>query len=194
MDNYSLILASNSPRRAELLSQLQVRFTKHPVDIDETPFQNESAISLVKRLSLTKARVGFKQADVNLPTLGSDTVVVYAGHILGKPRDFDDSKRMLSLLSGNTHQVLTSVAVVTNDNAVEKTVITDVTFKSLSEKEIAWYWQTGEPQDKAGSYGIQGLAGQFVTEIRGSYSAVVGLPLYETRQLLNEVGVGFCER
>ena len=124
----------------------------------------------------------------NTIVLGSDTCVVFNNHILGKPTDFNDANAMLSMLSGNTHQVLTAIAVAQQDEVSVEVVTTNVTFKTLSQQEIMNYWQTDEPKDKAGSYGIQGIAGQFVTSIEGSYSAVVGLPLYETAQLLAKYG------
>jgi septum formation protein len=117
--------------------------------------------------------------------LGSDTVVVMDNQSLCKPRDKDDFTQTLKRLSGSTHQVLTAIAFATSDKVLSCVVSTDVTFKTLSDEEIHAYWQTGEPQDKAGGYGIQGVGGRFVTHISGSYFAVVGLPLYETEQLLN---------
>ena len=121
--------------------------------------------------------------------LGSDTSVVFGQHILGKPESLSDCLAILNMLSGNSHQVITAIAAVQGERSEVVIVSTEVDFKMLSEKEITRYWQTGEPQDKAGAYGIQGIGGQFVKQIRGSYSAVVGLPLYETAQLLSAFGV-----
>ncbi|WP_448565576.1 Maf family protein [Thalassotalea ganghwensis] len=180
----SLVLASQSPRRAELLRQLGYEFHCLVADIDETPLTQESPVDYVKRVALAKAEAVAKLRPSSDVVLGSDTAVVYQHHILGKPKDFQDSLQMLTLLSGNTHQVFTAIAVIGNGDSQTELITTDVTFKRLSEQEIANYWHTGEPQDKAGSYGIQGIGGQFVTEIKGSYSAVVGLPLYETARLL----------
>ncbi|MCO4798600.1 MAG: septum formation inhibitor Maf [Colwelliaceae bacterium] len=181
-----LILASQSPRRRELLAQLGYQFSCCPADINETEKKNESPFEYVKRLSLEKAQfIAKNQSDTTL-VLGSDTCVVFDENILGKPKDLAQSISHLSMLSGNTHQVLTAITVVQGLLSKSYVVSTDVEFKSLSKEEIINYWQTGEPQDKAGSYGIQGIAGQFVTQIKGSYSAVVGLPLYETAQLLAE--------
>ena len=182
----SILLASNSPRRKELLTQLGYVFTCKGSDIDESVNVNESAVEYVERMAVQKALV--QANDENTVVIGSDTSVVCGDEILGKPKDYDDAKRMLEMLSGNTHQVLTSIAVVKGADVSVRVVTTDVTFKTLTDSEILNYWQTGEPKDKAGSYGIQGIAGQFVTCIKGSYSAVVGLPLYETAQLLAKHG------
>ncbi|MDO6444725.1 Maf family protein [Colwellia sp. 1_MG-2023] len=182
----SLILASQSPRRRELLAQLGYQFTCCPADIDETVKINETPIEYVQRLAVEKsAHIAKSQPETTL-VLGSDTCVVYQNQILGKPDNLTQSIDCLSMLSGNTHQVLTAIAVVQGQFSKALVVSTDVTFKTLTKEEIINYWHTGEPQDKAGSYGIQGIAGQFVKHISGSYSAVVGLPLYETAQLLAE--------
>ena len=186
MSQINLTLASNSPRRKELLSQLGYQFDCAGSDIDETPHQGESPIDYVKRMAVEKA-----QAQNSKPAtlvLGSDTCVIYQNEILGKPRDFEDARRMLMMLSGEQHQVLTSIAVVSEQAVEVEVVTTQVRFKTLSNKEIVNYWRSGEPKDKAGSYGIQGIGGQFVCHIEGSYSAVVGLPLYETAQLLARHG------
>ena len=185
----SIILASQSPRRAELLRQIQVDFDVNPVDIDESVYPNEDAVAYVQRLALHKAQTAWQRSAQDKAVLGADTVVVAKGQILGKPKDLQDCRKMLTLLSGDSHEVLTSVAVVTGQQQLQSLVKTQVTFKVLSPAEIDWYWHTGEPADKAGAYAIQGLAGQFVLHIKGSYSAVVGLPLYETRQLLSELGM-----
>ena len=181
-----LILASQSPRRRELLSQLGYQFSTCPADIDETARMDESSVEYVERLALEKAQyIAKNQSDTTL-VLGSDTCVVYQDNILGKPENLTQCLEHLAMLSGNTHQVLTAIAIVQGEFSKSLVVSTDVEFKVLSTEEIKNYWQTGEPQDKAGSYGIQGVAGQFVKQINGSYSAVVGLPLYETAQLLAE--------
>lgn len=184
-----LVLASQSPRRAELLTQLQVRFTTCVANIDESVLSGETAHAYVLRLAEQKAKAGLAMSDNDATVLGSDTVVVVDNQILGKPIDQADSQRMLKLLSDRTHQVCTAVAVVNRERVESCLVATDVTFKPLSDVEIDAYWHSGEPADKAGSYGIQGLAGRFVTRIEGSYSAVVGLPLYETSELLSEMGL-----
>jgi septum formation protein len=192
-----LILASQSPRRKSLLAQLGYEFTTQPADIDESVRGNESATDYVIRLAEEKAQKIF----INLPVqqqvksivLGSDTSVVIDGHILGKPADEDECIATLQRLENKEHQVLTAIAVITHDELnqnnkiISQLVETQVQFKALSLDEIKRYWNTGEPCDKAGSYAIQGIGGQFVTTIKGSYSAVVGLPLYETAQLLAQV-------
>jgi septum formation protein len=181
-----LILASQSPRRRELLAQLGYQFLCCPADIDETVEEHELPVEYVERLAIEKAvYIAKNQSDTTL-VLGSDTCVVYEGRILGKPENLKQCIDHLTMLSGSTHQVLTAIAVVQGKLSKSVVVSTEVTFKELSTKEIKQYWQTGEPQDKAGSYGIQGIAGQFVKQINGSYSAVVGLPLYESAQLLAE--------
>lgn len=184
-----LLLASQSPRRAELLKQIGIPFSQYPVDIDETAIANETPELYVRRMSQEKSTLGYKRAGAKKLVLGLDTIVVAQNKILGKPKDKNDAMWMLNMLSDNTHQVLTAVTIT---NAVQqKTVVveTRVCFGPLSKQQIEWYWRTGEPQDKAGSYGIQGLGGQFVKHINGSYSAVVGLPLYQTRILLTEFGI-----
>ncbi|MDH6016856.1 Maf family nucleotide pyrophosphatase [Vibrio splendidus] len=226
MEKKHLVLASGSPRRKELLSQLGYEFSVLVTDVEECKHAQETAEEYVKRLSLDKALaalsllkdnpsekqhvvpssdnvvsgvdnvavgsgiVALDSAAISLDSetvvLGSDTVVVSQGQVLEKPTDFADSKRMLTQLADERHQVMTAVSVVSEEKQRTEIIITDVWFKPLSEQEIEQYWQTGEPCDKAGSYGIQGLGGCFVTRIEGSYYAVVGLPLYETDQLLQE--------
>lgn len=198
MEKKHLVLASGSPRRKELLSQLGYEFSVLVTDVEECKHTQETAEEYVKRLSLDKALAALSLLAANpsekqhvapasdTVVLGSDTVVVSQGQVLEKPADFSDSKRMLTQLANERHQVMTAVSVVSLEKQKTELVITDVWFKPLSEKEIEQYWQTGEPCDKAGSYGIQGLGGRFVTRIEGSYYAVVGLPLFETDQLLQE--------
>lgn len=181
-----LILASGSPRRAELLNQLQIPFRQLPMDVDESLLRQEDPRDYVVRLARKKAEAGRHKAGHIDPVLGADTLVVCNNRLLGKPADKADFAKMFALLSGATHQVMTAVALYTDQGIQHRLVITEVSFKVLSEDEIDWYWKTGEPKDKAGGYGIQGLAGQFITYIKGSYSAVVGLPLYETSELLKE--------
>ena len=192
MNKSSLVLASGSPRRKELLTQLGYEFSVLVTDIEEQQQPDEDAQTYVQRLSLDKAKAALNLIAEQEPNsnqyvvLGSDTVVVSQGQVLEKPSDLADCKRMLTQLSDQRHQVMTAVSVVSADKHKTEIVITDVWFKPLSEQEIEKYWQTGEPCDKAGSYGIQGLGGRFVTRIEGSYYAVVGLPLFETDQLLQE--------
>ena len=186
-----LLLASQSPRRAQLLKQLNVPFHALSCDIDETCLPNEESYSYVARLAAEKAKTGWQQCDQSqyVAALGSDTSVVIKGSILGKPENKDDFVSMMQLLSYGTHEVKTAVSM-TNGREQETVVVsTEVIFKSLSNQEIDWYWSTGEPVDKAGGYAIQGFGGQFVKRIVGSYSAVVGLPLFETAELLKTFGV-----
>ncbi|WP_348685832.1 Maf family protein [Rheinheimera aquimaris] len=185
--NYPAIaLASSSPRRRELLAQLGVNYKLVKADIDETVLPAEAAAVYVQRLALAKAHAGLARLQHDLPVLGADTVVVVDGVILGKPADFEQFHQTMLLLSGRSHQVMTAIALVSAQHQLTQLVSTDVTFRVLTEAEIRAYWATGEPQDKAGGYGIQGLAGRFVQRINGSYSAVVGLPLCETEQLLQQ--------
>lgn len=185
MMTHAVYLASASARRKELLTQLGIEFTQFSVDADESRQINEAPYAYVERLARLKAQLGVERGFVDRPVLGSDTVVVVNNEPLGKPLNQDDFTQTLKRLSGNTHQVLTAIAFASPNKLLSCVVSTEVTFKILSDEEIVAYWQSGEPQDKAGGYGIQGLGGRFVTHISGSYFAVVGLPLYETEQLLN---------
>ncbi|WP_413112670.1 Maf family protein [Thaumasiovibrio sp. DFM-14] len=188
MLNIRLFLASASPRRKELLGQLGVDFDVIKVDVEEQRSPQESAAHYVQRLSLDKASAGVMMSDGSRPVLGADTIVVVDGVILEKPRDYQDSLAMLRMLSGRQHQVMTAVTLADNKKHRTCLVTTQVWFRPLTDAEIAAYWASGEPQDKAGSYGIQGQGGCFVSRIEGSYFAVVGLPLYETEKLLQQ----FC--
>jgi septum formation protein len=171
-----------------LLSQIGLTFTAYPVDIDESCLEGESPEACVERLALTKARQALHDWPDSI-VLGSDTMIAADHHVLGKPEDKSDGCRMLEYLAGRSHEVLTGVAVV--DREKERFVLqrSIVAFRDLDEAEIEAYWQTGEPQDKAGAYAIQGIAGQFVSRLEGSYSGVMGLPLYETASLLAEFGI-----
>ncbi|NOH80935.1 septum formation inhibitor Maf [Vibrio sp. RE86] len=183
--NKPLILASGSPRRKELLSQLGYTFNVVKTDVEECRQVDEGALDYVSRLSKDKAMAAVVQAPESV-VIGSDTIVVCDEQVLEKPDDLAHAKQMLLMLSNRKHQVMTAVTVATNEIQETVVVSTDVWFKTLSEQEIERYWQTGEPCDKAGSYGIQGVGGRFVTRIEGSYHAVVGLPLFETDQLLRK--------
>ncbi len=186
MSALHVYLASASPRRKELLEQLSVSFSVLRVDVEEQRQPHEEAADYVRRLSLDKAKAGVDTAPTDLPVLGADTIVVCDGAVLEKPQNLDDSRRMLRQLSDRQHQVMTAVTFADRNQTLTTLVTTDVWFKALSDDEITAYWQSGEPADKAGSYGIQGLGGRFVTRIDGSYHAVVGLPLFETDALLTE--------
>ncbi|HCH70532.1 MAG TPA: septum formation protein Maf [Colwellia sp.] len=193
-----LILASQSPRRKVLLKQLGYQFSTLVADIDESVCDHESAKEYVLRLAQEKALAIFDTLTVEKQkqslVLGADTCVVIDGIILGKPANEAECIETLLRLENNQHQVLTAIAVagyqaVNTADVSSKIIETKVNFKALTVSEIKRYWQTGEPCDKAGAYAIQGIAGQFVTKINGSYSAVVGLPLYETTQLLAKSGL-----
>ena len=181
-----IYLASASPRRKQLLSQLDVAFEQFATDIDESQVEGETAEAFVSRLAEEKALAGVEIAEQDYPVLGSDTIVVLNGQVLGKPTDQSDAIATLTELSGQTHQVMTAIAFANKSKVKSMLVTTEVTFKHLSQQEINDYCATKEPLDKAGSYGIQGGAGRFVTNLNGSYFAVMGLPLYETEKLLNE--------
>lgn len=181
----SLYLASASPRRAELLTQIGIRFQRVVADVDEQQQPGESPADYVQRLALQKAQAAAnKIKDKQALVLGADTIVLCDGQVMEKPLHQAHAKQMMLQLSDNTHQVLTAISLVKGEQSRVQLVCTDVTFKALTEQEISAYWQSGEPKDKAGGYGIQGIAGQFVTHISGSYSAVVGLPLYQTAELI----------
>ena len=191
MRNTAVIcLASRSPRRRELLHQIGVDFDVIDVDVDEQRGPQESAEAFVARVALDKARAGRSAlpAGSPMPVLGADTAVVIDDEVLGKPRDGADAARMLSLLSGRTHRVLTAVALVAGRETVCVST-SNVTFRTLGDAECAAYWASGEPADKAGAYAIQGLAAVFISRLEGSYSGVMGLPLYETATLLQESGI-----
>lgn len=183
----SIVLASASPRRAELLRQIGLSFEVRPADIDETPGAGESAVHYVERLAREKA-LAVHATEPNSIVVGSDTSVVLGGQILGKPRNREDAADMLRQLSGITHQVMTAVAIVSRNTCESRVAVTEVRFRRLSDEEIDAYVASGESMDKAGGYGIQGRGGIFVEELRGSYSAVVGLPLQETAELLAGAG------
>lgn len=186
-----IILASASPRRRELLEQVGVRVIVQAVDIDESRKPDEPVKEYVQRLAMEKAERGFATIKNihKLPALGSDTIVEINGMVLGKPKNRQQAKEMLQQLSGQKHAVHTSVAIVTEDKKIIDTSISQVYFNMLAQQEIEDYVATGEADDKAGSYAIQGLAAQFVKNINGSFSGVMGLPLYETVQLLKQCGI-----
>jgi len=180
-----LVLASASPRRVDLLRAAGFAFDVQPAAVDESVRPGETADAYVRRLALQKAlAVEVPPQDV---VLGADTAVVVDGTVLGKPEGADDASRMLRLLSGRSHEVLTGVAVKQGSRSASAVERTEVRFAALSEGEIAWYVQSGEPVDKAGAYGIQGLASRFVERIDGSYTNVVGLPVPTVYRLLLEL-------
>lgn len=190
-ESAQIILASASPRRRELLAQIGIRVMVKSVDIDETQKHNESVLTYVQRLALEKAEYGFDtiKNEKKLPVLGADTIVEIDGLILGKPKNRQQAKKMLQQLSAQKHTVHTSVAIVTQEKSIIDTSSSQVLFNVLKDQEIDLYLATGEADDKAGSYAIQGIAAQFIKNINGSFSGVMGLPLFETAQLLKQCGI-----
>jgi septum formation protein len=188
----SLVLASASPRRLELLRQIGIEPQVCAVDIDESPLPGEMPEALGARLAAGKARAAAAKLPAGTVVLGADTIVVLDGEIFGKPRDASDAARMLLRLSGRAHQVMSAVAlVIAGDPAPPALALscTEVWMRAISTAEAAAYWASGEPRDKAGGYAIQGRAALFIERISGSYSGVMGLPLYETARLLQSAGV-----
>jgi septum formation protein len=188
----SIVLASASPRRRELLQQIGVVHEVLAVDVDESPLQGESPVQLARRLARTKALEGYRRDGGGRPVLGADTVVVIDGQALGKPADRNDALRMLRTLAGRSHRVLTAVALALPGAGAVREALSDteVVMRAITPQEAADYWASGEPQGKAGGYAIQGLGAVFIERITGSYSGVMGLPLYETAQLLQAVRPG----
>ena len=181
----NLILASQSPRRKELLGLFHLPFEIRVADIDETMDPEKSPYDEVARVSRAKAMaIPREEGDV---VIAADTIVVCSGHVLGKPRDEADAVRMLSLLSGRDHQVMTGMTVIRGEKSISCTEVTDIHFRSLSEKEIRNYVATGEPMDKAGSYGIQGGAALFAEKMVGDYYNVMGLPVCRLGMILKEI-------
>jgi septum formation protein len=180
-----LVLASASPRRRELLAAAGITFEVLPVEVDETPASGETPAAHVQRLAREKAAAGLALRPEAV-VLGADTIVVAATQILGKPRDAEDAARMLRLLSGRAHEVLTGVALASARGTAVEMARTQVWFGALSEDEIADYIASGEPRDKAGAYAVQGLASRFVVRIDGSYSNIVGLPVALVYRLLKD--------
>nr|WP_024966629.1 nucleoside triphosphate pyrophosphatase [Pantoea sp. IMH] len=181
----SLYLASGSPRRRELLTQLGLHFERLSTQIEEQKQPDEEAEAYVRRLAREKAQAGVAVAECDLPVLGADTIVVLNDEVLEKPASEAAAAAMLAKLSGQTHRVMTAVALADRHQQLDCLTITEVTFRTLTAEDIAAYIASGEPMDKAGGYGIQGLGGNFVRKINGSYHAVVGLPLVETAELLS---------
>ena len=196
-----IYLASRSPRRRELLRQIGVNFNllmmretlERSVDVDEQPLVDEAPVEYIYRVTRAKADAGWKRILQRhlpvLPILVADTIVTIDGCILGKPRDNGHAEEMLRILSGRTHQVLTAIGVGMKDNVQMRLSTSTIRFREISEQEIRRYLANNNVLDKAGAYAIQGMAAIFITEMSGSYSGVMGLPLYETAQLLTEAGV-----
>ena len=184
-----LLLASASPRRSALLTQIGVAHRVHATEIDETPQPGEAATALVERLARGTAAAGRVQAG-GLPVLGAETEVVLDGRVFGKPRDAADAVAMLQALAGREHQVLSAVALATADGRVQSLLSESrVRMRDITPEEAQAYWASGEPRGKAGGYAIQGLAAVFISALSGSFSGVMGLPLYETAQLLGAAGI-----
>ena len=191
-----IYLASGSPRRRELLQQIGVAFRVIGAELDETAHQGESPLAYVSRLAQAKAEVGWERSrDLGTaPVLAADTAVVLDAKILGKPKGLNDAMAMLLELSGRAHRVLTAVALRTAVGTEVKVSHSTVTFRSIDPSEARAYWETGEPSDKAGAYAIQGYAAIFISDLKGSYSGVMGLPLFETAALLKVAGVTCWQR
>ncbi len=187
---FDIVLASASPRRRELLQQIGVRCQVMPVDIDESSLANETPTDYVSRLAREKAEAASNLiGNDHPPVLGADTIVELQGELLGKPADSAQAVEMLTRLSGTTHQVHTAVAVVCHGATHQRLHSSRVSFAALTEAQIRAYVDTGEPLDKAGAYGIQGAAAAFIRHLEGSFSSVMGLPLFETAELLSQCGV-----
>jgi septum formation protein len=191
-----IYLASGSPRRRELLQQIGVSFRVIGADLDETALHGESPLAYVSRLAQAKATVGWERSrdSGGAPVLAADTAVVLDGRILGKPTGLNHAMAMLLELSGRTHEVLTAVALRSSSGIAGTVSRSTVTFRSIDPGEARAYWETGEPSDKAGAYAIQGYAAIFISDLKGSYSGVMGLPLFETAVLLEAAGVTCWQR
>ena len=183
-----ILLASASPRRQELLAQIGVSFEVCPADIEELPMGNEAPADYVMRVAMDKARVAERIAGTKLPIVAAGTEVVLDGQIFGKPKDYEGFAEMMRRLSGREHRVLSAVVVRWNNQSFSALNESRVTFATLTERNIAQYWQTGEPLGKAGGYAIQGYGALFIVHLGGSYSAVMGLPIHETANLLAQAG------
>ena len=180
------ILASASPRRVELLQQIGLQFAVRPSDIDERLLGDEQPGDYVQRLAIEKARAQYAPGQL---VIAADTIVLIDQSILGKPVDKAQGLEMLMWLSGRSHQVMTGVALAGPGGLITQTVVSTVRFKAFDRAFAERYWASGEPRDKAGSYGVQGLGAVFIEHLEGSYSNVIGLPLFETAQMLETMGV-----
>lgn len=189
MTEPQVLLASASPRRSELLRQVAITHAVRPVDIDESVRDGEAPSAYVLRLAESKAAALWQKlaAAERRPVLAADTTVALEGEIFGKPATLAEARAMLGRLSGRTHEVHTAVAVLHAGGAAARVSSSSVTFRALTPGEIDAYWHTGEPADKAGGYAVQGRAAAFISHIAGSYSGIMGLPLYETWELLAPV-------
>ena len=190
-DNLKLVLASGSSRREEILEGLDLKFTVVPSKLDESKFENDDPIELVKTLAEEKAKSVSKLVEDAL-VIAADTIIVYENEVLGKPEKKSEARRTLKMLNGDKHQVITALTVMNSQSKKFYSVenITDVKMMELSEEEIKTYVETGEPLDKAGSYAIQGLGGLFIEEIKGSFYSVMGLPIHQLAKLLDKFNYG----
>ena len=184
-----ILLASASPRRSELLRQVGIAHTVRPVDVDESVRADEAPAAYVLRLAEAKAAALWQQLapEERRPVLAADTTVALEGEIFGKPGSLAEARTMLGRLSGRTHVVHTAIALLHTQGSAARVSSSTVTFRELTLAEIDWYWHTGEPADKAGGYAVQGRAAAFISHIAGSYSGIMGLPLFETWELLAPV-------
>lgn len=189
----TLCLASRSERRQQLLRQIGVEFCCQAADVDEASQPGEQPAAYVERLAVEKAQdVAGKPAQAKMAVLAADTAVVLSNRIFGKPVDREDAREMLQALSGKSHQVFTAIAISANGKTDTRLSISEVSVRPLTDALIEQYWQTGEPAGKAGGYAIQGFAAGFIQCLTGSYSGVMGLPLCETVELLEQAGVGWA--
>ncbi|MCD8355155.1 MAG: Maf family protein [Clostridia bacterium] len=188
--HHPVILASQSPRRQELLARITAEFEVHPADVDESLLPGCTPKQNVQQLAQRKARAVFEQAEANALVIAADTIVVCDDTILGKPEDEAHAAQMLHMLSGRTHQVMTAVCVKTAETELAEVSVTDVTFRTLRDEERKAYVSSGEPMDKAGAYGIQGQGGLFVSGIHGDYYGVMGLPICMLYEMLQQVCSG----
>jgi len=189
VDQPVLHLASSSPRRRDILTAMGVPFSHAGVDIDETPVSGEVITDMVQRVTRAKALASDRSGILTVPVLAADTAVALGDRIFGKPASKEQALAMLASLSGQAHQVLTAVALLAGGRLQTAISVTQVTFREIHPDEALAYWQSGEPQGKAGAYAIQGRGGIFVESLAGSYSGVVGLPVFETAQLLRAAGI-----
>lgn len=213
MDNPQIYLASRSPRRSTLIEQLGIRYKILDVAVDEQPREGEKPADYVKRLAVEKALCGWgKLSDGKIPVLGADTCIVINDKIIGKVDSREQSTSLMKQMSGSSHEVLTGIALVGSEGVGRERVgqeiegnkspvrqevrinASKITFRSLSEEECEHYWDTGEPEGKAGGYAIQGLAAAFIKKIEGSYSGVMGLPLCELTELMSEFGIQWYDK
>ncbi len=187
LNGIPIVLASSSPRRCELLQQIGLEFEVNSFEIDESPHLHEAPADYVVRLAIEKARAAIAQLPVDTIVIAADTTVTIDGQILGKPVSQADAFAMWQRLSGRDHFVMTGVAVAKNQTVLHRRVTTEVHFAHVTQADMLAYWQTGEPIGKAGGYAIQGKGAAFIPKIHGSYSNVVGLPLFETLDLLRDI-------